>query len=80
VSLSSTKSGNNSLKFLFLQLNSNDDMANVRFVKSFVDILPANDDDDDVYLCKLQTRLIKNLYHIFPYKQERHTKKIQKYQ
>jgi hypothetical protein len=27
----------------------------------------AVDDDDDVYLYKLQTRMLKNLYHMFPY-------------
>ncbi len=31
-----------------------------------------NDDpDDDVYLYKLQTRVLKNLYHMFPYRPAR---------
>jgi hypothetical protein len=28
-------------------------------------------DDDDVYLHKLQTRVLKKLYHIFPYRPAR---------
>jgi hypothetical protein len=33
---------------------------------------PRVHDDDDVYLYKLQTRVLTNLYHMFPYRPERH--------
>jgi hypothetical protein len=30
-----------------------------------------NDDDNNVYLYKLQTRVLKNLHHMFPYRPAR---------
>jgi hypothetical protein len=30
-----------------------------------------SDDDDDVYLYRLQTRVLKNLYHVFRYRPAR---------